>query len=90
MYIKLRMYEDETNVVNTVIDAIKTRRSVGNLLDKHVPESDIQSIMEVVTYAPSDLNMQPWKFIITSKAEMEKLSNMAKPVLYSMLPDKGE
>jgi hypothetical protein len=57
MYVKLRMCKDERIVVNAVIDAIKTRGSVRNLLDKHVPESDIQAIMETGTFAPSGLNM---------------------------------
>lgn len=66
--------------MNSVIDAIKSRRAIRNFEDKPVPDSAIQTLLEAATYAPSAINIQPWKFtIITNKAEMKRLSDMAKP-----------
>jgi len=76
---------------NPVLDAIKSRRAIRSYEDKPVPESAIQTILEAATYAPSAINVQPWKFtIVTNKAEMKHLSDIAKPRLIRMLPDVGD
>jgi nitroreductase len=76
---------------NPVLEAIKSRRAIRSYEDKPVPESAIQTILEAATYAPSAINVQPWKFtIITNKAEMKRLSDIAKPALIRMLPDVGD
>ena len=39
----------------------------------------IQTMLEAATYAPSAINVQPWKFtIVTNKAEMKRLSDISK------------
>ncbi len=76
---------------NPIIEAIKSRRAVRSFEDKPVPESAIQTMLEAATYAPSAINVQPWKFVIvTNKAEMNRLSDIAKPALIRMLPDVGD
>ena len=53
---------------NYVLEAIKSRRAIRSYEDKPVPESAIETMLEAATYAPSAINIQPWKFtIITSK-----------------------
>ncbi len=76
---------------NPVLEAIKSRRAIRSYEDKPVPESAIQTMLEAATYAPSAINVQPWKFtIITNKAEMKLLSDIAKPGLIRALPDVGD
>jgi nitroreductase len=78
-------------VTNPVIEAIKSRRAIRSYEDKPVPESAVQTMLEAATYAPSAINVQPWKFtIVTNKAEMKRLSDIAKPMLVRMLPDVGD
>ena len=78
-------------VSNPVLEAIKSRRAIRSYEDKPVSESAIQTMLEAATYAPSAINIQPWKFtIVTNKAEMKKLSDTAKPMLVRMLPDVGD
>jgi nitroreductase len=78
-------------VTNPVIEALKSRRAIRAYEAKAVPESAIQTMLEAATYAPSAINIQPWKFtILTNKAEMKRLSDIAKPVLVRMLPDVGD
>jgi nitroreductase len=73
------------------MEAIKSRRSIRSFEDKPVPDSVIQTLLEAATYAPSAINVQPWKFtLITNKAEMKRLSDKAKPVLIRALPDVGD
>lgn len=75
---------------NPVLEAIKSRRAIRSYEDKPVPESAVETMLEAATYAPSAINIQPWKFtIVTSKAEMKRLSDIAKPMLLRMLPDAG-
>jgi nitroreductase len=78
-------------VINPVIEAIKSRRAIRSYEDKPVSESAIQTMLEAATYAPSAINIQPWKFtIITNKEAMKQLSDTAKPALLRMLPDVGD
>ena len=77
-------------VKNPVLEAIKCRRSIRSYEDKPVPESAIETLLEAATYAPSAINIQPWKFtIVTSKTEMKRLSDIVKPALLRTLPDVG-
>ncbi len=76
---------------NPVIEAIKSRRAIRSFEDKLVSESAIQTMLEAATYAPSAINVQPWKFtIVTNKELMKQLSDTAKPALIRMLPDVGD
>jgi len=76
---------------NDILEAIKSRRAIRSYEDKPVPESAIKTMLEAATYAPSAINIQPWKFtIITSKAEMKRLSDLAKASLLRTLPDVGK
>ncbi len=78
-------------VTNSVIEAIKSRRAVRSFEEKAVPESAIQLILEAATFAPTAINIQPWKFvIITKNSEMKKISDIAKPLLLKALPDVGD
>jgi nitroreductase len=77
--------------LNPVIEVIKSRRAIRSYEDKPVSESAIQTMLEAATYAPSAINIQPWKFtIITNKEAMKQLSDTAKPALLRMLPDVGD
>ena len=77
--------------LNPVIEVIKSRRAIRSFEDKPVPESAIQTMLEAAIYAPSAINIQPWKFtLITNKDAMKHLSDTAKPALLRMLPDVGD
>ena len=77
--------------LNPVIEVIKSRRAIRSFEDKPVSESAIQTMFEAATYAPSAINIQPWKFtLITNKDAMKHLSDTAKPALLRMLPDVGD
>jgi nitroreductase len=77
--------------LNPVIEVIKSRRAIRSFEDKPVSESAIQTMLEAATYAPSAINIQPWKFtLITNKDAMKHLSDTAKPALLRMLPDVGD
>ncbi|MEM0343849.1 MAG: nitroreductase family protein [Thermoplasmata archaeon] len=59
-----------------VHEAIRIRRSVRSYLDKPVPESALNRILEAGRLAPSANNLQPWHFVVvTDQAKREELSH---------------
>jgi nitroreductase len=48
----------------SVLDIIRTRRSVRKYKDDPVPEEVLARVLEAVRLAPSAKNLQPWKFIV--------------------------
>jgi len=50
--------------VPTIIDTIKSRRSVRDFTDAPVSKDDINTILDAGRWAPSGLNNQPWRYIV--------------------------
>jgi nitroreductase len=71
---------------NTIIEAIKARRSVRAYSDKAIPVEIIEQVLEAGRYAPSSLNTQPWKFaVITDKRLIADLSAAIKNFMRGLL-----
>jgi nitroreductase len=68
----------------TVDEAIKGRRSVRKYQDRPVSESDVDHLLDLVRYAPSSMNGQPWHFIVIRdrgiKKEIAEIKNRYCPV----------
>ncbi|MCF0225640.1 MAG: nitroreductase [Fibrobacter sp.] len=68
--------------MNPVIDAIKTRRSVRRFTEQPIAETDLLTIAEAGTYAPSGMNRQTWQFtIVTNAKKIEELAGVIEKVL---------
>jgi len=62
-----------------VTQAIKSRKSVRNFLDKKVEKETLTSILEMARIAPSFFNCQNWRFIVVQDIQTKKrLVNDAK------------
>ncbi|MBC8358422.1 MAG: nitroreductase family protein [Candidatus Aminicenantes bacterium] len=48
----------------SVLDTIKSRRSIRKYKSDPIPEDVFQRVFEAVRQAPSGKNLQPWKFIV--------------------------
>lgn len=46
------------------IEALRTRRSIGRVLDKEVPKELIERIIETATWAPNHFKTEPWRFFV--------------------------
>jgi len=67
---------------NSVLDAIKGRRSILRFKNNPVEKEKIEAILEAGRWAPSWLNKQPWNFIvITDKTIKEHLSEIVPTVV---------
>lgn len=47
-----------------LIEGLKTRRSIRSYQEKEVPDDIITALLEIVRWAPSASNNQPWQFIV--------------------------
>lgn len=56
--------------MNYIIEAIKTRRSIRSYSNQAVPKEMIEEILNAGRYAPSSLNMQPWKFVVITDRKL--------------------
>ena len=48
----------------TVMEAVRTRKSVRDYLDKPVEDEKLQSVLEAARLAPSASNRQEWRFVV--------------------------
>ncbi|MBI2660600.1 nitroreductase family protein, partial [Candidatus Woesearchaeota archaeon] len=60
-------------------DKIVMERYATKLFDgRKLPQAKVDELLELIRYAPSSFNIQPWKIIVTTDAELkEKLSPAA-------------
>jgi nitroreductase len=49
---------------NPVIENIQTRRSIRDYLETPLSEETIKNIIDAGRYAPTGINLQPWRFIL--------------------------
>jgi nitroreductase len=63
-----------------VIDAIKTRRSIGKVKDDLVPSDCIEKILEAGTYAPNHYRTEPWRFFVISGDSRKKLGAVLEEI----------
>lgn len=53
-------------------DIVKKRRSIRAFEDKQVPSDLINKIIDAARWAPSGLNLQPWRFIVVKDRKIKK------------------
>lgn len=56
----------------TLFETIYSRRSIRKFLDKPVPRSDIEKILDAAIQAPSGSNAQPWHFIVIEDRNLSR------------------
>ena len=61
-----------------MIDAIYNRRSIRRFLSKPIADDVLHAILEAGTWAPSEKNQQPWKFVVIRGAERRNMVRCLK------------
>lgn len=56
-----------------MLDLIKSRKSVRQYSEKHIPDEDLRKVLEAGRLAPSWMNVQSWKFILIKSVENKEL-----------------
>jgi len=64
---------------NEAVQRILKRRSVRKFLDREVPASDLQLILDAGRFAPSSVNLQTWSFICFSRQDWQEIFNSKIP-----------
>ncbi len=59
----------KNDLMNPVMQAILTRRSIRKFLDKPVPRELLDMLLEAARHAPSGHNMQTWRFTVLQDKE---------------------
>lgn len=70
-----------------VIEAIKSRRSIGRVKKDPVPREAIEKLLDAAVWAPSHYNTQPWKFIVMTGEGRSKLGDGYAAVAAAQLPE---
>ena len=74
--------------MDSIIDVIKSRRSIRKYLDKPIPKEIIGKLIETAKWAPTGMNEQPWGFIVVQdKALIKELSNRSIPYINKMIEE---
>lgn len=69
--------ESEGGRERTVEDVVLSRHSVRRFQDRPVPEDTLLKLFSLAQRAPSDWNLQPWRWLVlTQLSEREKLQGL--------------
>ncbi|MBB6630007.1 nitroreductase family protein [Clostridium algidicarnis] len=63
-----------------VMEAIKTRRSIGKFKDEKVPKELIEKVIEAATFAPNRYITEPWRFFVISGDGRRALSRLMEDI----------
>ncbi len=74
--------------VMTLIDEIKTRRSVRKYTEQPVTKEDLQVLLEAASFAPSAHNAQPWRFMVLT--EYQSKADLANSMAKAWLRELGK
>lgn len=61
--------KDQISLINPVMQAILSRHSVRRFTAEDIPENILQMILKAGYHAPTDHNMQSWRFTVLVKKE---------------------
>lgn len=61
-----------------MLSEIKERRSVRHFLPKPIAPEDLHEIIEAGIWAPSEKNVQPWKFVVVQGTERRGMAHALK------------
>lgn len=64
-----------------ILDAIKTRRSIGKMKSKQVPKELIEKIIEAGTWAPNRYLTEPWRFFVISGEGRNSLAKIMEDIV---------
>ena len=60
-----------------VLEAIRTRRSIGKLTDVRPSRQEIETILDAGTWAPSHHVTNPWRFVVIAGDERQKFGEIS-------------
>lgn len=69
------------SLMNPVMQAILTRRSIRKFKDEKIPKEVLDMILQAGYYAPTGNNMQTWRFsVLTDTMKIQNLKQLIQPI----------
>ena len=56
----------ETAGAETVLQALRARRSVGRVKPEQPPRALVERVIEAATWAPNHYHTRPWRFVVVA------------------------
>ena len=73
-----------------MIHEIKARRSTRRFIKKNIPEEDLHALLEAASWAPSEHNEQPWRFVVVCGDARKEVVRALKEGIKRNRSDKGK
>lgn len=73
-----------------VLDAIRTRRSMGKVRNERPPRQLIERLIEAAGWAPNHFMTQPWRFFVLAGPAREELGQVMARALKARLEKQGK
>ena len=68
-------------MTNTVLEALKTRRSIRSYKSEQITDEELQAVLEAGTWAPTGMGYQdPWIVAVQNPSLLKRLSEMNRKV----------
>lgn len=69
------------------LEALRTRRSIGLVLDKEIPEELINQVLEAGTWAPNHFKTEPWRFFVLTENGRKPLGETLAKIAAQKMDD---
>lgn len=70
-----------------IVEAIRTRRTIGKVKSDPIDQKVIESLLEAATWAPNHLHTEPWKFFVLTGEGRRKLGDAYAAVARTEMDD---
>jgi nitroreductase len=80
----------ETDVAETILGALRARRSVGKVKPDPVPRELVERVIEAATWAPNHHLTRPWRFVVVAGRAREELGAVFADSLRSRLDNPSD
>ncbi|HZS89668.1 MAG TPA: nitroreductase [Chloroflexota bacterium] len=80
----------EIDVAETILGALRARRSVGKVKPDPVPRELVERVIEAATWAPNHHLTRPWRFVVVTGRAREELGAAFAASLRSRLDNPSD
>src|SRR5436190_18628411 len=56
----------DTAATETILEALRARRSVGRVRPEQPPRTLVERVIEAATWAPNHYHTKPWRFVVVA------------------------
>jgi nitroreductase len=72
-----------------VIEAIRSRRSIGKMTDQRPSREQVETILDAATWAPSHHVTNPWRFVVIAGDERQQFGEITAESKLARMQESG-